>query len=194
MKKNYFILLLVFCVFITLNCDKKTPTTPTEESVLPDSDFWMMNVSLPRAMLTRTCEANGKIYALGGVTEQEEFINTVYEFNPATSKWTAKGETQIDRMAFSVSAVNGKIYIFGGLKTCKGEALRYVEEYDPETGNCKPVSYLPQARPRACFSTSVVNGKIYIIGGLPICGEHAWASVDVYDPETNECLRELNCF
>jgi N-acetylneuraminic acid mutarotase len=92
-------------------------------------------------------------------------------------------------MAFSASALNGKIYIFGGLKTIKGEALSHVEEYDPQTRTCTIISDMPI--PRACFSTSVVNEKIYVVGGIQKCGAPAYRSVDAYDPTTDEWIENV---
>ena len=86
----------------------------------------------------------------------------------------------------ATAAVNGKIYAIGGLNPSfeRAQGISTVEEYDPVTDTWTLKADMPT--PRAVLSTSVVNGKIYAIGGE---AEHltlesrAWVStVEEYDP------------
>ena len=67
----------------------------------------------------------------------------------------------------STSVVNGKIYAIGGCERNPARAwvISTVEEYDPATDTWKKKADMPTAR--GLLSTSVVNGKIYAIGGGP---------------------------
>jgi N-acetylneuraminic acid mutarotase len=80
------------------------------------------------------------------------------------------------RSDLSTSAVNGKIYAFGGWDGVKyGSA---VEEYDPATDTWTGKADMPT--PRGHLSTSAVNGRIYAIGGWD--GNTYVSTVEEYDP------------
>ena len=98
--------------------------------------------------------------------------------------WTEKGDMPTARAYLSASAVNGKIYAIGGTQgdpTGWG-GMPTVEEYDPSTDTWTKKADMPTAR--QSLSTSVVNGKIYGIGGI-----RTWAiplsTVEEYDPATD---------
>jgi len=57
-----------------------------------------------------------------------------------------------------------------------------MEEYDPETDKWTKKAPIPTARD--WFATSVVNGKIYAIGGWTPGGVIV-PTVEIYDPETD---------
>ncbi len=90
------------------------------------------------------------------------------------------------RVEFAASAVNGKIFLIGGVAWDKlprnGRVHRTVEEYDPETNQWHRRAGMRVGR--TGVSTAVVNEKIYAIGGhiqLWWWRKH----VEVYDPVTN---------
>ena len=90
------------------------------------------------------------------------------------------------RVEFDTSTVNGKIYVIGGTVwddgPRRGRVLRTVEEYDHVTNQWQRRASMRIGR--TDLSTSVVNGKIYAIGGniqLWMWRKH----VEVYDPVTN---------
>jgi len=60
------------------------------------------------------------------------------------------------------SASGGRIYAFGGHLQCVG--ITIVEEYSPETDTWTKMADMPTAR--YLLTASVVNGKIYVIGGV----------------------------
>ena len=85
--------------------------------------------------------------------------------------WTKKADMPTPRYSFSTSVVNGKIYAIGGVTTDPDSifanppeiAVATVEEYNPATDTWTKKVDMPT--PRYILSTSVVNGKIYAIGG-----------------------------
>ena len=101
--------------------------------------------------------------------------------------WTRKADMPTARQWFSASVVNGKIYAIGG--TLSGGTLGglsqltpIVEEYDPATDTWTRKADTPTAR--AALATTVVNGKIYAIGGWN-SGNPNLSTVEEYDPETD---------
>jgi hypothetical protein len=82
--------------------------------------------------------------------------------------------------------VDGKIYSIGGLGDGPDwPTLSTVEEYDPATDTW--TTKTDMSRPRDDFSTTIVNGNIYAVGGSNRTGNvyAALSLVEVYDPTTD---------
>ena len=67
---------------------------------------------------------------------------------------------------------------------------RTVEEYDPKTDTWTRKADMPTAR--GALTTSVVNGKIYAIGGAMDTSGPAFKTVEEYDPATNTWTRKAD--
>ncbi len=110
---------------------------------------------------------NGKIYAIGGDAVDPSWLRTVEEYHPATDIWKTCAEMPTRRHSFATSVMNGIIYAIGGTgggnRTSASYTLGTVEEYDPKTGIWTRKTDMPTER--TSFSSSVVNNKIYAIGG-----------------------------
>ena len=91
--------------------------------------------------------------------------------------WTEKAPMPTTRSRFSVDAVNGKIYVIGGLADF--DPVSTVEEYDPTTDTWAAKTPMPTARFN--HHSGVVNGRIYILGGESDDGS-TLDIVEVYDP------------
>jgi hypothetical protein len=118
---------------------------------------------------------DGKIYAMGGSYDS----NGVEEYDPATNTWTAKTPMPTPRIFFGIAVVENKIYVIGGDggNWDAGEILTNVNEvYDPSTDTWETRTSMPTKR--LGLSASVVDGKIYCIGGYYNVNE-------VYDPATD---------
>ena len=143
---------------------------------------------------------NGKIFAIGGQVrlEQDEFgdmvLSKVEMYDPETDTWEQRADMPTPRSAVSTSVVDGKIYAIGGdqlkkIKRYKGWGLEVkklptVEMYDPATDTWTQKADMPT--PRSYLSTSVMDRKIYAIGGMSNSNEHGrLETVEVYDPLTD---------
>jgi len=109
-------------------------------------------------------------------------ISAVEEYDPVLDKWTKKADIAISRNSPSSCVLNGKIYVIGGNKTIKGNnnMLSSMEVYDPVTDTS--IEKVNMLTARGAFCASVVDGKIYSIGGY-IDGEVVLSSVEEYTPE-----------
>jgi N-acetylneuraminic acid mutarotase len=134
---------------------------------------------------------NGKIYAIGGSTENG-FVGTNEEYDPATDTWTYKKPMPTPRYDFGIAVYQNKIYCIGGSSSggyFSNESIKGVNEvYDPETDTWEIKEPIPT--PRRGLGANVVNGKIYFIGGyVPDSSSSTGFSVlslnEVYDPETD---------
>ena len=86
----------------------------------------------------------------------------------STAQWTEKADMPTVRSDFSTCVVDGKIFVIGGSLRLEiheyGDlSLSTVEMYDPETDTWEGKANMPTVRSNV--SVSVVDGKIYAIGG-----------------------------
>jgi len=133
---------------------------------------------------------NGKIYAIGGSNNDTQLaVNE--EYNPVTDTWTTKTPMPTARSGFAIVVYQNKIYCIGGT-TGDSENLvsgftGVTEVYDPATNMWQ--TKLPMSTPRADLCASVVNGKIYCIGGKKYWGFDPFYQelnvTEVYDPADN---------
>jgi len=158
------------------------------------TDTWTKKADMPtpRPFLS-TSVVNGKIYAIGGEIAwipEEVSAATVEEYNPVTDKWTKKASMPTPRWGLSTSVVGGRIYAIGGHNTLV-EVKRFlstVEEYNPATDTWTKKADMPTAR--RLLSTSVVDGKIYAIGGHR---EGTFLlTVEEYDPVTDTWTKKAD--
>jgi N-acetylneuraminic acid mutarotase len=119
-------------------------------------------------VLHGTSVFEGQIYAIGGSQKWNNYngMSTVEAYDPLTDNWTSKAEMPTGRMVLSTSAVDGIIYAIAGSlgQESNGfQGVSTVEAYDPVTNTWATKADIPT--PRGRLSTSVVNGRIYAIGG-----------------------------
>jgi len=124
---------------------------------------------------------NGKIYAIGGSTASGTyppdmfyggFVGTNEEYDPTTDTWTTKVFMPTPRAYFAVAGYQNKIYCIGGATGFSFDEqsgfYSYVESsvnevYDTVTNTWETKKPLPYAQ--LGLQASVVNGKIYVVGG-----------------------------
>jgi RNA polymerase sigma factor (sigma-70 family) len=152
----------------------------------PTTDKWEKKADMPTSRLGISASVvNGKIFAIGGHACGGNILQTVEEYDPVSDTWTKKVNMPTKRVHLSTSVVNGKIYAIGGGNQSNGntnyDGLSVVEEYEPATDTWTKRANMPTAR--WSLSTSVVDDKIYTIGG-----GHKQIPYDVveeYDPSTD---------
>ena len=172
---------------------------PTIEMYDPVTDTWTQKADLPvpRCSSNSTCIVDGKIYIIGGVAanRKQGRLDSVDVYDPATDTWTEAKSMNHARAGASVSVVNGKIYVMGGvgwpqIPNHPGPFLSSVEVFDPETNHWKEIAEMPT--PKGFHTASVIDGKIYVIGG-GFRGNDQFeylSTVEVYDPETDRWTQE----
>ena len=153
---------------------------PTVEEYDPKTNTWTKKADMPTARrLLYTSVVNGRIYAIGGLKQDGQNLSTIEEYDPKTDTWTKKADMPTARTLPSASTVNEKIYAIGGLLFPGWTPVSAVEVYDPATDTWTGKSDMPTSREAP---TSVVNGRIYAIGGGPLAGLPL-STVEEYTPE-----------
>ena len=133
-----------------------------------------------------TAVINGKIYVMGGYNGTAYAVNKLDVFDPATNAWTSPTTTGTftGRGGLTSGVVNGKIYVIGGTNAGPNTLVSAVEVFDPATNTWSTATTTGTFTPRTYLTASVVNGKIYVMGGINGSGT-ALNTLEVFDPATN---------
>ncbi len=159
-----------------------SPSAPSSGSVLtvevyePATDTWTQKGTMPALRSAGfTSVVDGKIYCFGGYA-----FSDVDEYDPVTDTWTEKANMLTYRIGLSTSVLDGQIYAIGGYIYGVPDypGVTTVEIYDPATDTWTTGPDMPTGR--WGLRTSVVDGKIYVIGGVTLWGENACGTVEVY--------------
>ena len=171
---------------------------PTIEMYDPVTDTWVQKADMLVARTSHSsCIVDGKIYIIGGVAaDREEWrLDRVDIYDPATDTWTKGKSMNHARCSAAVSVVDGKIYVMGGvgwpqIPNHPGPFLSSVEVFDPKHNQWTEITEM--SAPKAGHTASVIDGKIYVIGGgFQGDGQFEYFStVEVYDPETDRWTQE----
>ena len=140
---------------------------------------------------------NGIVYVIGGSqrynTSDSGFsyrsINSTEAYDPASDIWFDKASMPTSRDGLGVAVFQDKIYCFGGRNVSKDYSIstNVNEVYDTETDSWETKMPMPTAR--SGFQASVVDDKIYLIGGRVESESSSIskksAQVEIYDPLTD---------
>ncbi|HEY9063074.1 MAG TPA: cellulose binding domain-containing protein [Pseudobacteroides sp.] len=125
-------------------------------------------------------ELNGKIYIINGSSIINGVLTiqkSVLVYDPVMNNWGSAADTNFARFAPNATALNGKIYLFGGWDN-QSNSYSSIEEYNPITNKWTLISnYLPCS----------INSKFVSMGNkiYALCMD-ALNPVYEYDPAINQ--------
>jgi N-acetylneuraminic acid mutarotase len=103
---------------------------------------------------------DSKVFALGGYGgEDEDYLDTVFEYDPEMDHWTPRQSMAVPRTQHSVVEMDGLIYVLGGLNDTG--TLDSVEVYDPSTDQWHEAPSLEE--PLESFGAASASGEIHIL-------------------------------
>ena len=166
-------------------------TLETVEEYDPATDTWTKKTDMPTARkVLSTSVFNGKIYAFGGQTSNAwPAFSTVEEYDPVTDTWTKKGDMPFPRSP-STSVVDEKIYAFGGNARRGGAPVSTLFQYDPAKDIWTAKDDMPVRM--LGMSTSVIGGKIYVIGGTSVPWPYNPSLSTVWEYDPNPLIVDFN--
>ncbi len=165
-----------------------SPYLPDVEIYTPATDSWETGIPMPNARMGHaSAVVGGKIYVIGGAYAALTSTATVDEYDPAAGTWANKAPMPNNRVFHCAGVVDGKIYVVGGCGSgwnVNGEDVTDVDVYDPATDTWAQKGKMRS--PRAMAAAAVVNGKIYLFGGIvgSLAGSPS-STADMYDPATD---------
>lgn len=121
---------------------------------------------------------DGLFYAMGGCcgwssSDSIVMSKTVEVFDPSANSWNAK-TPHYSGSSGTAGAINGKIYLVK-------DSTAPAEVYDPRLDAWAPISPIPTNRDAA--TGGVINGKLYVAGGL--AGAQVLATLEAFTPREN---------
>jgi N-acetylneuraminic acid mutarotase len=185
LKKFLFICFLLSII----SCHKSNPAAAAGENQQPaatSENKWIAKANMPTARgYFCGAEVDGKIYLFGGLLDLSfHNSNAVEVYDPETDSWTTKNKMPETIFGQAAVELNGKIYIFGGRTgdIYNGTTLNYTYLYDPVADSWTKKTDMPL--PRAFLTASVIDNKIYLIGGSSV-GYEGSSTVLMYDPASD---------
>lgn len=150
-------------------CDRTTPW-----AAAPD-------LLLGAAQETAVVAVDAKVYVLGGFLAGSSG-NVVQVFDTVTCTWSQGPNLPTDVHHTNVAAVDGTIYVVGPMQG--GDpytALGVTWAWSPSTDSTwRVLAPMPAGSERGASVTGVIDGKIYVAGGLR--AGFATTDVSFYDP------------
>jgi subtilisin family serine protease len=103
------------------------------------------------------------------------------------SMWEQRAESWTARDSTTATALNGKIYVFGGYAG-GNHSLRSWEWYTPEDNTWHHIygNWMPERR--AHLTCAPLDGKIYIIGGYTTVTDECLDTVTLFDPDSKSFI------
>jgi N-acetylneuraminic acid mutarotase len=163
----------------------------TVEVYDPETDTWATGADMPTPRPAMTASAvGGKIYTFGGVVRRggvDVTLSRVEVYDTATNSWASATDLPTPRFFPASGVIDGRIYVVGGTAShgsasSQAELMRLrtplsvVEVYDPGSGRWTTKAEL--ASPSGWLSASVVDGKLYVVGGRSLAPDGGIVEVD----------------
>ena len=152
---------LIFLLFVLINFSFVNPANAQGK--------WIRLAPFPEpAEELLGASANGKLYVFCGLAPGWKPMGLVYEYDPATDKWTKKKPMPLASHHVSFTEHKGKIYAFGGFVLPQSGPPAWVPidnawEYDPAKDSWRALAPLPTKRGSPVAAS--VGEKMYVIGG-----------------------------
>lgn len=155
----------------------------------PAANSWTSKASLPDPYsglaYAGAAAIGNKLYVMGGCEGSDCRIGTtagMRVYDAVANSWSNLGSMSVTRSTMAVGAINGKVYVAGGMGACAPcTALNLLEVYDPASNTWTAAQPMPAARSHC--GAAVINGKLYVVGGAD--GGTTFGSLMVYDPTTD---------
>lgn len=151
----------------------------TKEVLRYDADINKWFVETPMSYKrSGLCSAacDGFVYAIGGLSDRNEFLRTVERYNSRKKVWSDVSPMQVARYFACAVEMNGKIFVIGG-QSSTGAYLSSCETFDPVAGDW---ASLPNfSVPREAAGVTKLRNRIFLFGGYNNSG--SLDSVECYD-------------
>ena len=151
------------------------------------TNSWEKIAPLPQELNHMAAAAyNNEIYVIGGYANFEPITSDkLYIYNIQSDTWRQGPSMPSPRAALTAQFVGDTLFVIGGQD---GEPIPPIVLATNEAFNTKTNSWetkSPMPTPREHLTSSVIDGKIYVIGGRHLNPSTNYANNEVYDPKTD---------
>lgn len=180
-------------IFVIGGFDESGKALNNVETYNVYNDSWKKIAPLPQPLHhTAATSHGGKIYVVGGFSSDAgDWIptNKLFIYDTVADKWTQGRPMPTARGALTADFVGDTLFAIGGQQSSdivSSEILNTNEAYDPVTDSWTTMKPMPTSRHHA--ASSVMDGKIYVVGGRTVAGSSMinLNVNEVYDPKAND--------
>jgi N-acetylneuraminic acid mutarotase len=160
------------------------------------TDAWSADGPDPEIFLTNGVGTIGKkLYWSGGYDHgsgTQRMHNTLWTYNTATKQMSRKADMPKLTAEGVTGVIGGKLYVLPGACSgelwpnpgyCETEDIRELFRYNPSTNDWATRRAAPHFHRQG--AAGVIDGKLYVVGGLKNSGTDPVADLDVYNPARN---------
>jgi len=187
-------------IYVIGGFDKNEKALDVVEVYDTKTNSWSTIAPLPEPLHHITAAAyEGKLYVAGGTQDQipSYFGLHLRETTRANSfffiydiendEWSEGLDMPTPRLGLTAQAINGTVYVIGGanhfpypIYGAKHEWYAVNEAYDIDSGVWQTKAPMPT--PRDHLQSTVIDGKIYVVGGRQTSLKTTVVANEVYDP------------
>ena len=191
-------------IYVIGGFDKDEKALDVVEVYDTKTNTWSALSPLPEPIHHTTAAAyDGKLYVAGGTQDQISNYfgmhlretttakSFFFIYDIETDKWKRGPDLPTPRLALTAQAINGTVYVIGGanhfpypIYGAKHEWFSVNEAYDIESGVWQKKAPMPT--PRDHLQSTVIDGKIYVVGGRQTSIKSTVGANEVYDPITDK--------
>jgi N-acetylneuraminic acid mutarotase len=149
----------------------------------PANDSWARKADMPAtADYGAQGAIGGFLYVYGGGSAFSG-PSRFWRYNPSTNAWVTRASPPNAHVLGAMGVIGGKLYLAGGEEEYLVHG--FVDVYDPATNRWSTRVPMPSSRWRFGMASAVLNGRLYVGGGVSQGGGTSRAELDVFDPVTN---------
>lgn len=152
-------------------------------SAFVQGDTWETKAPMPAARTAVGGVIDGKLLVATGSPDG----TALEQYDPSTNTWSTKAPIPTPRWFAGSGVIGNKLYVVGGCTSnadCRIGTTGALEAYDSVSNTWSILTPMPT--PRSNAATGVIDGKLYVAGGIgpcPPCDQYA--TLEVYDPAAN---------
>ncbi|HYO51013.1 MAG TPA: kelch repeat-containing protein, partial [Chloroflexia bacterium] len=178
--------------FYVIGGSSDTTSVTNTQRYNPSSNTWTARAPLPQAAAgAASIFYNGRIYLFGGCNDSNCSVrlDTVQIYDPATDTWSTGADVPTNVTFGTAEVIGSYIYLAGGLGS-PGETKAY--RYDPLTSTWDDAAMADLSDSLWGAASGVLNGKMYVFGGIVNNTSGASKRTLRYDPVTNTWTTDAN--
>jgi N-acetylneuraminic acid mutarotase len=185
MRAAYFVIGCIACGDGSSSAPNDVAPSDGVQTACETNAPWAKAPDLPLGATQETAvvATGGKLYVLGGFDGAGAVVPAVQVFDPATCKWSMGPALPKAVHHANAAVVDGTIYVVGAMQTGAFTAIPDVWAWNPVTDTAWATrAPMPAGTQRGSGVAGVIDGKIYLAGGLR---GGAVNELSMYDPAAN---------